>query len=392
MAATAGIDRIENAIADIRAGKMVVLVDDEDRENEGDLVIAAEKVDAEAIAFMATHGRGLICLAMEGEQVDRIGLQPMANANQAPLSTAFTESLDAIDCEGSGASAHDRALTILRAIAPDATPGGFRTPGHVFPLRARRGGVLVRSGQTEGSVDLARLAGLHPSGVICELMAPDGSMQRLDSLLQFGARHDIRVVTVADLIEHRIHHEPLVQLVAESRLPTPWATFDLRLFRADVDGSLHVALVLGDVQTAAPTLVRVHRSSLLGDALGLQVARGRVHLEAAMQRIASEGRGVLLYLGARDEVQELAASLRSYVAREGGAPFPAPADKAKQMDFQEFGIGAQILRALGLKQLRLLTNSPRRLRAVSGFGLQVVEWLPLRDVSASVSKVSGLSG
>lgn len=381
----AQIASIHDAIEDIRQGRMVILVDDEDRENEGDLVIAASAVTPEAIAFMVEHGRGLICLAMESSQIDQLQLKPMASSNQAPLSTAFTESIDAVDCAGAGISARDRAHTILRAISANASPEHIRTPGHIFPLRARHGGVLVRSGQTEGSVDLARLAGLHPSGVICEVMAPDGTMQRLDALLAFGERHGIRVVTVADLIEHRIHHEPLVTQVAQSTLPTPWATFDLRLFRADVDDSLHVALTLGELQRDVPTLVRVHRASLLGDAFGLEVARGRSHLQGALQQIAQQGSGALVYLGVRDEASELAASLRGYVARTAGAHFPSADDLARQMDFKEFGIGAQILRALGLGQLRVLTNSPKRLRAVSGFGLQVVEWLPLRDGSDSVS-------
>lgn len=371
------ISDIEGAIADIRDGRMVILVDDEDRENEGDFVIAAEKVTPEAIAFMAEYGRGLICLAMEGSQLDRLDLLPMASANQAPLSTAFTQSIDAADCVGSGVSGRDRAHTILRAIAGDARPEHLRVPGHVFPLRARPGGVLVRSGQTEGSVDLARLAGLHPSGVICEVMAHDGTMQRLPSLLEFGAKHGIRVVTVADLIEHRIHHEPLVREVARSLLPTPFATFDLRLFRSEVDESLHVALTLGDLDHETPTLVRVHRANLLGDAFGIRSARGGRHLALALERVAAEGHGAVVYLGVRDSADALAEALRSYASRQGGAAFPSPEAAGAKMDFKEFGLGAQILRCLGLGALRLLTNSPRRLRGVSGFGLHVVEWLPL---------------
>ncbi|MEY3013121.1 MAG: hypothetical protein RIT45_1856 [Pseudomonadota bacterium] len=378
---TAAIARIDDAIADIREGRMVILVDDEDRENEGDLVIAAEKVTPEAIAFMAEFGRGLICLALEGEQIDRLELAPMATANQAPLSTAFTQSIDAVDCQGSGVSPRDRAHTILRAIAGDARPEHMRVPGHVFPLRARPGGVLVRSGQTEGSVDLARLAGLHPSGVICEVMAEDGTMQRLGSLLDFGVAHGIRVVTVADLIEHRIHHEPLIREVAHSKLPTPFATFDLRLFRSEVDESLHVALTLGTFDKDTPTLVRVHPANLLGDAFGISGARGERHLALALQRVAEEGHGAVVYLGVRDVAGSLADALRGYVARQGGAAFPAADAGGAKMDFKEFGVGAQVLSALGLGALRVMTNSPLRLRGVSGFGLRVVEWLPLGDAS-----------
>jgi 3,4-dihydroxy 2-butanone 4-phosphate synthase / GTP cyclohydrolase II len=378
------ISDIASAIEDIRLGRMVILVDDEDRENEGDLVIAAEKVTPEAIAFMAQHGRGLICLSLDAAPLDKLGLAPMASSNQAPLSTAFTESIDAVDCVGSGVSASDRAHTIRRAVAPGAGPDDFRVPGHVFPLRARRGGVLVRSGQTEGSVDLARLAGLHPSGVICEVMGADGTMQRLDALLDFGARYGIRVVTVADLIEHRIHHEPLVREVARSVMPTPWARFEMRLFRAEVDGSLHVALVLGSPSAERPALVRVHRANLIGDAFGLRTARGQQQLELALQTIAAAGEGALIYLGVRDSAADLAEALRGYVARDGGVAFPTADAAERKMDFKEFGLGAQILRALGLGEIRVLTNSPRRLRGVSGFGLRVVEWLPLGEPSASV--------
>jgi 3,4-dihydroxy 2-butanone 4-phosphate synthase/GTP cyclohydrolase II len=383
------IAAITDAIEDIRQGRMVILVDDEDRENEGDLVIAAEKVTPEAITFMAEHGRGLICLSLDSAPLDRLGLAPMASSNQAPLSTAFTESIDAVDCPGSGISAVDRAHTVLRAVAPDARAEHFRVPGHIFPLRARHGGVLVRSGQTEGSVDLARLAGLHPSGVICEVMGPDGTMERLDALLAFGAAHGIRVVTVADLIEHRIHHEPLVREVARSALPTPWARFEMRLFRAEVDQSLHVALTLGELRPDRPTLVRVHRANLLGDAFGLRRARGRAQIANALAAIAVEGAGALVYLGVRDAAADLAEALRGYVAREQGAAFPSPDALERKMDFKEFGLGAQILRALGLGELRVLTNSPRRLRGVSGFGLRVVEWLPLGEPSASVDLPSG---
>ena len=382
------IASIEAAIADLRAGRMVILVDDEDRENEGDLVIAAEHVSGEAIAFMSKYGRGLICLALPGELLDRLDLPPMAEDNEAPLATAFTVSMDAADCARSGVSAADRAETIRQAIAPGARPEHFRTPGHVFPLRAREGGVLMRSGQTEGSVDLARLAGLAPAGVICEVMAADGSMQRLDSLLEFGQEHDIKVVTVADLIEYRVHSEPLVIEEARSKLPTRFGTFDIVVFRTMVDGAVHVALTMGEMDPKRPTLVRVHRANMLGDAFGIRMSHGRRNLEDAMALIAAEGCGAVVHLSALQGAGELAEILDGYVARAEGRPWPPPDTRQSKMDFREFGVGAQILRQLGLGQLRVLTNHPMRLRAVSGFGLDIVQWSPLgggaSDVDSSV--------
>ncbi len=381
----AQIAPIARAIDDIKNGRMVILVDDEDRENEGDLVVAADKVTPESIAFMVEHGRGLICLAMDGPLIDRLQVKPMSVSNQAPLSTAFTESIDAVACSGSGVSPADRALTILQAVASDATAEDFRVPGHVFPLRARRGGVIVRSGQTEGSVDLARLAGLQPAGVICEVMAADGTMSRLDALLAFGEAHDIPVVTVADLIDYRLHSEPLVTEEAQSSLPTEWGAFELRVFRSLVDDALHVALTLGDIDRDTPTLVRVQRANLLGDAFGLERALGRPHLAAAMRQIAAAGRGAIVYLAADESSDALARQLDRYLARSRGAQSPTPEQQRQKMDFKEFGVGAQILRTLGLGKLKVMTNSPRRMRAVSGFGLEIVEWLPLGERSATVA-------
>lgn len=383
------IATIEAAIADLRAGRMVILVDDEDRENEGDLVIAAEHVTGEAIAFMCRYGRGLICLALPGELLDGLDLPPMAEDNEAPLATAFTVSIDAADCPRSGVSAADRAATILKAIAPGARPEHFRSPGHVFPLRARQGGVLMRSGQTEGSVDLARLAGLAPAGVICEVMAADGSMQRLDSLLEFGDQHDIKVVTVADLIEYRVHSELLVVEEARSQLPTPYGTFDIAVFRTMVDGGVHVAMTMGEMKADRPTIVRVHRANTLGDAFGIRMSHGRRNLEDAMARIAADGCGALVHLSTEQEAVELADVLAGYVARGEGKAWPPPGTTPTKMDFREFGVGAQILRQLGLGQLRVLTNHPMRLRAVSGFGLDIVEWLPLGDGGRAVDSSVG---
>ena len=383
------IASIESAIKDIRSGGMVILVDDEDRENEGDLVIAAEHVTPESVAFMAEHGRGLICLAMQGDLLDRLSLPPMAFANEAPLATAFTISVDAVDCAGSGISAADRAHTIRAAIVAEACPEQFRSPGHVFPLRARDGGVLMRSGQTEGSVDLARLAGLAPAGVICEVMAADGTMQRLDELLAFGARHGIGVVTVADLIEYRVHSEPLVVEEARSHLPTRFGTFDIVVFRTVVDGGVHVAMTMGEMDAERPTLARVHRANMLGDTFGLSLSRSRRNLEFAMAQIAAEGCGALVHLSAVQEAGELAGTLKGYVDRAAGRPWPPVEQHQAKMDFREFGVGAQILRELGLGKLRVLTNNPVRLRAVSGFGLEIVQWLPLGDASVVVDSVTG---
>lgn len=367
-----GIAPITDAIAAIAAGRMVILVDDEDRENEGDFVIAASCTTAESIAFMAEHGRGLICLAMDGAHCDRLELGPMAAQNEASLGTAFTISIDAVDCQGPGVSARNRAQTIRKAIAPGATALDFCTPGHVFPLRARDGGVLVRTGQTEGSVDLARLAGLPPAGVICEVMQADGTMARLPALLELGERFGIPVVTVADLIQHRLQHEPLVVREASSKLQTEFGTFDITIYRSLVDGATHAALTLGAID-ARPTLVRVHRGNLLPDAFGFVLSSARRNLQGAFEAIAREGRGVLLYLDAGRDAGALAEALQSYADRAAGRPM----ETAGGMALQEFGIGAQILRDLGCRQLRVLTNQPMRLRGVGGYGLEIVEWLPV---------------
>lgn len=380
----ATIANIEEAIADIAAGKMVILVDDEDRENEGDLVIAAERVTPAAIAFMIEHARGLICLALDGPLLDPLELSPMTNHNQAPLSTAFTESIDAVDRAGSGASAADRARTILRAITDGVRPTDFSVPGHVFPLRAKTGGVLVRSGQTEGSVDLARLAGCKPAGVICEVMARDGTMRRLDSLLAFGQDHGIKVVTVADLIEHRVRTESLVIEEARSHLPTPWGTFDMTVYRTAHDDATHVALTMGTLSRERPTLVRVHRQNTLSDVFGFAISHSRASLANALARIAAEGEGALVHLAVPQDASTLSDALHGYVDRAAGrAPEPNAGPLVK-MDFKEFGAGAQILRALGLGKLRVLTNSPLRLRGVGGFGLTIVAWEALEDTAGAV--------
>jgi 3,4-dihydroxy 2-butanone 4-phosphate synthase/GTP cyclohydrolase II len=377
---------IPRAVAEIAAGRMVILVDDEDRENEGDLVIAAAHATPTAIAFMAEHGRGLVCLALDGAMCDQLELPPMTPQNQAQLSTAFTVSIDATEVGAHGASARNRALTVQKAISPVASARDFAMPGHMFPLRARTGGVLARTGQTEGSVDLARLAGLPPAAVICEVMADDGTMARLPALQAFGERHGIVVCSVADLIEHRLQSEPLVRCAARSKLQTDFGFFDIAIYRSLIDGSTHAALTCGDVSRGDPTLVRVHRANLLSDAFGFALSQGRRNLAKALERIAKEGRGVLLYLDVDRDADELGAVLQGYVLREAGRPW-LPADAStKPMDFMEFGTGAQILRDLGLRKLRVLTNQPRRLRGVSGYGLEIVEWLPVGDDDTEVAR------
>lgn len=363
---TATLARIEDAIDDIRRGRMVILVDDEDRENEGDIVVAAEKMTPDLVNFIATHARGLLCLALTGDRIDKLGLEPMTRDNRAPLGTAFTVSIDATSGPGSGVSAVDRNHTVHVAIADDTTPEDLVTPGHVFPLRAREGGVLVRSGQTEGSVDLARLAGLKPAAVICEIMNPDGTMSRLPQLLEFGEQHGVRVVTIADLIEYRLQKESFIEPVAEALLPTAYGDFLITAYRNVVDQAVHLALRHGEVRADQPELVRVHRADLLSDVFGLQPTSSRAKLDAAMRQVARAGSGVILYLRGEMPGEDLAHRAKQFAGVQGPA---AP------MDFREFGIGAQILNALGLRRIRVLTNHPMPFRGLSGFGLEIAEWV-----------------
>lgn len=381
---------IEDAIAAIAAGRMVILVDDEDRENEGDIVVAAQFATAENINFMAKEARGLICVALPSDRIDALGLGPMAARNEAPLGTAFTVSVDAVACRGSGVSAADRALTVQEMVRPDSTRASFRVPGHMYPLRARPGGVLVRAGQTEGGVDLSRLAGLQPGAVICEIMNPDGTMMRLDALLEFGRLHSMPVVTVADLIAYRLDHEPLVRPVAEVSLPTDYGEFRCIVFENAADTAVHAALVMGSPTRDEPTLVRVHRADLLTDVFGLDgalrlpmapgaplptVAAGS-RLDLSLRRIAAEGKGVLLYLGTQNDGEAARQTLRTVSASLRSAGTPRLAGPPA-MNFREFGIGAQILWQLGLGKLRIIANHPFPLIAGRGFGLDVVEWVPL---------------
>ncbi len=364
---------VEEALEEIRAGRMIVLMDDEDRENEGDLCVAAERVTAEHINFMATYGRGLICLALTEERCEQLGLAMMTRENRAPLGTAFTVSIDARQGIGRGISAIDRATTIRTAVRPDAAPADLVTPGHVFPLRARRGGVLVRAGQTEGSVDLARLAGFEPAGVICEIMREDGTMARLPDLEAFAERHDLKIVTIASLIEYRIGRDSLVHRVAEAPLETrAGGEFRALVYTTDIDDSEHLVLVKGDIRPEEPVLVRPHIEYLPGDVFGYRDRDTRSLLHRAMARIAAEGRGVILYLRRPDRFDLVTAG-----AAAGTPPSTGDPGLPRSSTFREFGIGAQILRDIGVGKIRWLTNTPLRLVSLPGYGLEIVEYVPL---------------
>jgi 3,4-dihydroxy 2-butanone 4-phosphate synthase/GTP cyclohydrolase II len=372
----------EEAIEEIRAGRMIILMDDEDRENEGDLCMAAEKVTPEAINFMATYGRGLICLPMTEEMIDAVGLPMMVAKNTAPLGTAFTVSIDARSgLKEGGISAEDRATTILTVVRDDTRPGDVVVPGHVFPLRARRGGVLVRTGQTEGAVDLARLADLKPAGVICEIMRDDGTMARLPDLEEFAVQHGIKIATIADLIQYRLSHDSLIQHVAEARLPTRYGgDFIAHVYTSTVDEEEHIVLVKGEISPEEPVLVRAHAEYLPGDVFGYAHSNTSALLQRSMELIATEGRGVILYL--RQEGQG------AYLFRDNGrsgkrfqneSRRPSTNPGAQVRDFRDYGIGAQILRDIGVRKMRLLTNNPPRLASLPGYGLEIVECVPLNE-------------
>jgi 3,4-dihydroxy 2-butanone 4-phosphate synthase/GTP cyclohydrolase II len=369
---------IEDALAAFRAGRMVIIVDDEDRENEGDLAIAAEKVTPEAIAFMASQGRGLVCLALTEERCDELGLPPMVADNTSPYGTAFTVSIEARGKITTGISAADRAATVLTAIDPATRPEDLLRPGHMFPLRARRGGVLKRTGQTEASVDLARLAGMTPAAVICEVMKEDGTMARLVDLAPFAARHGLPIITVADLIRHRLRHETIVSCIAAPRLPTPWGEMRLHAYRSDVTGEEHVALVLGEVRPEEPTLVRVHSQCLTGDVFGSGRCDCGLQLHLALDRIAEAGAGVVLYLLQEGRGIGLVNKLRAYELQEAGHDtVEANARLGFRADLRDYGVGAQILRDLGVRRMRLMTNNPAKYVGLSGYGLEIVERLSL---------------
>lgn len=374
---------VRNAIERLRDGKMIILVDDEDRENEGDLVIAAQFATPNAINFMATHGRGLICLALEGSILDRLKLPMMIDANEAPFQTAFTVSIEARSGVSTGISAHDRAHTIQTAIRDDATRADLVVPGHVFPLRARTGGVLVRAGQTEGSVDFAALAGLKKAAVICEILKEDGTMARMDDLKVFGETFDIPIVSIAELIEYRLQQDSsLVKEVAHSNLPTKFGTeFKVKVFESQIDHKEHVALVLGEdtFSQDLPVLVRVHSECLTGDVFGSLRCDCGSQLDAALKMIAAEGRGVLLYLKQEGRGIGLRKKIEAYHLQESESLDTVDANLrlGLPVDLRQYGIGAQILRSLGVKKMKMISNNPKKIIGVQGFGLEVVERVAL---------------
>jgi 3,4-dihydroxy 2-butanone 4-phosphate synthase/GTP cyclohydrolase II len=374
-----GMNRIDEAIEDIKNGRMIILVDDEDRENEGDLCMAAEYATAETINFMARFGRGLICLSLSGDIVDALKLPMMVSRNKSRFGTAFTVSIEAARGVTTGISAQDRAMTILTAIADDARPEDLVSPGHVFPIRAKRGGVLVRTGQTEGSVDLARLAGLKPAGVICEIMKDDGTMARMPDLEIFAREHDLQIVTIADLIKFRMQHECLVRRVATATIPSKYGgEFKIIIYENDVDNAEHVALVMGDIQPDDEVLVRVHSECLTGDVFGSLRCDCGDQLHRAMEMVGKEGKGVIVYMHHEGRGIGLANKIKAYHLQENGMDtVEANLELGFQPDLRDYGIGAQILVDLGVKKMKLMTNNPKKIVGVEGYDVKVVERVPI---------------
>src|SRR5437763_11125400 len=378
-AETFQFDTIDDVVSDIAKGKLVIVTDDADRENEGDLVMAAEKATAKTINFMATHGRGLICVPIANERAEQLGLQRMVAQNREMYRTDFTVSVDAARGVTTGISAHDRAATIQTIADPKSLPEDLVQPGHVFPLRAKDGGVLRRAGHTEATVDLARMAGLQPAGVLCEILHDDGTMARLPELMEFRKKHGLRICTIQSLIAYRRKREKLVELEQVVKLPTDYGDFDLHLYRSLVDGVHHLALVKGKIDKNKPTLVRVHSECLTGDVFGSRRCDCGNQLHAALRQIAEEGNGVLVYMRQEGRGIGLAAKIHAYKLQEEGLDtVEANAKLGLPPDLRDYGIGAQILFDLGVRQFRFLTNNPKKVVGLEGYGLEMVEQVPIR--------------